>query len=297
MATKKLSDKGEEAIKAIVNGSGNSYLSGSAKDKVGYDGNLTAILPHCYPKTDVNYVWTSNPAINSGIETNDQLAEALILWYNEYAGELDAGGFELDANIMVAQAIQESGLKIWNYAVNSSASGISQYIADTVYSSIIRNPRGTFTNDELRALTVNMIGYTHQDDVIPDDIAPFSVSTIAKDYLGQRNRPILHQNIIDNPKIMIKAQFDYMKSIGKKCDNVASCALFGYNRGPGYLRGSSYSKAITVASNVKTDYENEGIKYVYNIFKNLYDNFGYKHLNMTKEAEKSFEPKYTPNLG
>lgn len=289
MAVTKLSKAGEDFIRGRVNGSGNSKLSGSASDKKGYTKNPTAVLPYCNPLTNVSKVWTSNPVINGGITTNDELANALITWYNKYA-EI----YEMDANIMAAQAYQESAYIIWNYAVNSTASGISQFVAGTFYSGIIENKRGNFTDAELIALTTNMNGFTYQPGVRPIK-DPF----VTEYLLGRKNRPILHQNIIDNPELMIKAQFDYMKWISSRCGQLASCTLFGYSRGPYLLKNnSSYTAWIKAAQNPKRGegYENEGIHYVYRIFKNLYDNFGYKDLDITKDAKDNFD-KFNASLG
>lgn len=284
MAVTKLTQAGENFIRSKCNGSGNSKLQGTAADKRGYKKNPTAVLPYCSPLTTTSKVWTSNPAINGGISTNAQLGEALIRWYNKYAEE-----FEMDANIMAAQAYQESAFIVWNYAVNSSASGISQFVDDAVYDIIMRNSRGGMSAADKEAISKNMIGYTYPETPTKN---PFLV-----DYdLGRQNRPILHQNIIDNPEIMIKAQFAYMKYIATRCDSLASCTLFGYNRGPGFVKSSSYPAAIAAAKSYGNSYENEGINYVYRIFKNLYDNFGYKELDITKEAAENFD-SFNANLG
>lgn len=285
MATIKLTKAGENFIRSVCSGTGNSKLRGSAVDKRGYKNNPTAVLPYCSPLTTTSKLWISNPDINGGITTNAQLAEALIKWYNKY-GEV----FELDPNILAAQAYQESLFIVWNYAVNSTASGISQFIAGAVYDIIIKNTRGGMSAADKQAISKNMIGYTYSPAKAPED--PFLVSY----ELGRQNRPILHQNIIDNPEIMIKAQFAFMKYVSTRCDNLASCTLFGYSRGPGYVKSSSYSAAIAAAKAQGNSYEDEGITYVYRIFKNLYDNFGYKNLDMTKEAAANFDA-FNANLG
>jgi len=285
MAVTKLTKLGENFIRSKCSGSGNSKLTGTADDKRGYKNNPTAVLPYCSPLTTTSKVWLSNPSINGGVTTNAELAEVLIRWYNEFAEE-----FEMDANIMAAQAYQESAFIVWNYAVNSSASGISQFVDDAVYDIIMRNSRGGMNTADKEAISKNMIGYTFSAGTPPKN--PFLV-----DYnLGRQNRPILHQNIIDNPRIMIKAQFAYMKYISTRCDALASCTLFGYNRGPGFVKSSSYPAAIAAAKNMGDNYENEGINYVYRIFKNLYENFGYKELNITKEAAATFDG-FNANLG
>lgn len=288
MAVTKLSKVGENYIRSKVNGSGNSFLSGKASDKYGsVEANPTKVLPYCYPLTNVNAEWTSNSTINGGITTNDELANALIRWYNKYATE-----FSMDANIMMAQAVQESGLKVWNYAVNGTASGISQFVDNTFYAAIVQNKRGNFTDAEIQALTTGMIDYTYQPGAkVPQD--PFFVKYL----LGRKNRPIIHQNIVNNPEIMIKAQFEYMKHISGYCKSLASSTLFRYNRGLITLKvTSSYSEIIEAAKNYSTGYENEGINYVFRIFESLYKNFGYKELDITDAARDSFD-KFNASLG
>lgn len=287
MRTIKLTKAGENFIRSKCSGGGNSKLRGSASDKKGYKGNPTAVLPYCSPLTTTSKVWISNPAINGGITTDAQLGEELIRLYNKYAAI-----YELDANILVAQAYQESAFIIWNYAVNSTASGISQFVASAVYDVIIRNAYGGFTNAERQAITTNLIGYTFSPTEPPKD--PFLVDF----ELGRKNRARLHQNMIDNLEIMIKAQFVYMDFISKRCDKLASCTLFGYSRGPYLLKepSSSYSLWVNAAKNRGNSYEDEGIHYVYRIFSSLYKNFGYKHLDMTKEAAARFD-KFNATLG
>lgn len=266
----KLGEENEKYIKNYM-GAGNGWVSGKNK----------YVLPFTEPATSPTKIWTSNAAINGGITTNAELAEALISWYDEYAVL-----FKLDANIMIAQAIAESDLKIWNYAgVWSSAMSITQFVIESLHEVLISDKYGKFTDVERQAITKDITGYTYTskrgDNSQPKD--PFYIS--GPD--GRGNRAQLQQNTIDNPKIMIKAQYVYMDFIAKRCDNVASCALFGYNRGP-YLNATpkdSYAAWISAASKFPNSpngngYEEEGIGYVYNIFKNLYDNFGYKELNI-----------------
>ena len=280
MTVVKLKKEGKDFIRSQCSGTGNSKLRGSAADKKPYKNNPTAVLPYSSPLTTTSKVWISNPDINGGIRTNSELAEALIRMYDKYA-EI----YEMDANILAAQAFQESRYIIWNYAVNSTASGISQFVDNTIYGVIVSNKYGGFTDAERQGITKNMIGYNFSTSTPPQ--TPFLV-----DYeLGRKNRPILHQNIIDNIDIMIKAQFIYMKFIGTRCDNLASCTLFGYNRGPYLLKNpsSSYQSWIQAAKEHSSGYEDEGVVYVYRIFKSLYNSFGYKSLNITKQEMESFD--------
>lgn len=262
MAFIALTNQGEAFIRNVCKGDGNSLLRGNKPSVIKAENsdyyNPNGVLKYCYPEISADKVWISGTKDDNGnsITTNQELGECLIKWYNEY-GKL----FEMDANILAAQTYIESNYKIWTYALTSTASGISQFIVSTVYDVIISNKIATqvgfkFTDAEIAAITKNITG----GDLKALDT--YKVSTI----LGKTNRPILHQNIIDNPKIMIKAQFVYMKYISKKCDGYASSTLYGYNRGHRYAY-PSYTKSIEQTKiNAPKDYEIEGINYVFKIF-------------------------------
>ena len=263
-------------------GAGTSLVSG----KNGY------VLPYSNPATLSSKVWTSNPAINGGITNNAELLEALFGWYDKYGQE-----FRVNTNILIAQAIAESGLKIWNYASTSTASGINQFTVIATYDYLICNNYGNFTDAERQAISKNLVNYVFKSTGTQPKTPFYTKYTD-----GKINRQQLHQNIIDNPEIFIKAQCLFMSRLADRSDGVASCALFGYNRGPAFVKGSSYALSIASASkeppNSKGEpYEQEGINYVFRIFKTLYDNFGYRELNITKENRDAFDTKYTPFLG
>ena len=273
MGEVKITVEGEKYIRKTCGSSGNSKLVGKNK----------YVLPYSIPATSPEKTWTSNPEINGGIKTNKELGDELIRIYNKYATK-----FNLDANIIAAQTFAESAYCVWNYApYKSSASGISQFLRITVYDVIIlNNYGGYFTLTEREAIWKNVIGFEYSPTKTPPS-EPF--------YAG-RNREALHQNITDNFDIMIKAQFVYINWMGTRCDRLASCSLFGYNRGPYYVKSSSYSAAIASAKNKGKGYENEGIHYVYKIFKLLYDKFGYKELNITEEGMTDFN-EFNGSLG
>jgi len=144
-----LTEQGKSFIKNVCSGNGNSLL----KWKNSY------VLPHCSPECPSSKIWTSNAKHNGvPITSNYELGEAIIDWYNKY-GEI----FDIDANIMAAQAYQESGYKIWNYPPNSTASGISQFIVETIFEIIVKNKylkdsKYEFTNGEISAITNNLNG-------------------------------------------------------------------------------------------------------------------------------------------
>ena len=247
MAYTKLSEEGKRFIRKVCNGSGNSFLQGKSPYKT--KNNPHGVLPYCIPPTSPTYIWAGHPKFNGvPITTNDELANAIINWYDKYAKI-----YEIDANVVAAQGYQESGYKIWNYALTSTASGISQFIVEAVLSYIIWNIGVSpgFTTDEINAITKNIIG--ENGAATPTEKkseSTYSVSTT----LGKKNRPILHQNIIDNPEIMIKAQCRYMRNNANK-NSLASVSLFGYSRGPGYIK-KTYTESIQSATNGK--YTTEG---------------------------------------
>jgi hypothetical protein len=285
MAYRKLTVEGKDYIKAACNGNGNSLLSGKSRDKITKPSseyyNPNGVLPLFYPRpprtsineynTWVNNIvsWISNPAINGNITTDSQLGDALIKWYNKY-GEI----FEMDANVMAAQAYQESRYRVWAYPLTSTASGISQFTSDTAVDIIINNKHTKeieatlpntnpnllkFSDAEIAKITKNVTGEIK-------DNATYDIGSA----LGRKNRPIMHQNITDNPELLIKAQYRYMKYIASRCNSLTSATLFGYSRGPYGYAYSSYILAINKASQHAPvggkPYEDEGINYVFNIF-------------------------------
>ena len=261
-----LTQVGINFIRKKCEGNGNTLLRGV---------NPEGVLPYCNPKTSSNKIWEAQAYYNNKlITTNQQLGEALINWYNKY-GKL----YEMNANVMAAQAYQESLYKIWNYAVTSSASGISQFKVETIWDYLFQNMVINIdnpikmTDNEISAIKTGISG-----DI--NDINSYVVSTL----LGQQNRAIMHQNIINNPEIMIKVQFRYMKYIANKYNSLTSNVLFGYSRGPGYIK-TTYVDTINTAIKIKKKgYEIEGVDYVYKIFKYLENNFGiYLGMNISPD--------------
>jgi hypothetical protein len=265
MAITSITEQGKAFIRSVCEGIGSSLLNGK---------NNEGSLPYCYPETSPSKVWYSQAKYNGTlIKTNQELGEALIVWFNKYGQQ-----YQMDPNVIAAQAYAESGYKLWNYPLTSTASGINQFIATTVYSMIINN--SNFTQAEKNALTVGWSGNTMDMDTFRVDKP-----------LGSRNRPYGHQNICNNPEIMIKAQFVYLKYISDKyTKGITSSTLFGYSRGEG-LCTPSYSTSIQKAAKYKSGYELEGVNYVLRIFNllgkkptqkggNPHGYFGYDDLGM-----------------
>lgn len=258
---KRLTEEGKKFIRTIVSGNGNSKLSG--KNKYNLPFSNIEDTPTIFTSKVVDHV--GNPIL-----TNAQLAEALIYWFDKYALM-----YELDANIIAAQAYQESLYNVWTYAPRpSSASGISQFIGVAFYDVVIRNigPSPNFTEEEINRLTKNMVN--------PKLQTSYTNFTVGSD--ARNNRSILHQNITDNPDLMIKAQCKLMKFISDRNNNLASSALFAYNRGSGYRSNDYISLVKHVADRKGTEYIKEGIDYVEKIFGYLGDQNNTKIAKLNK---------------
>ena len=139
--------------------------------------------PLPYSKPETNKTWTANIA---GVATNFDLGEKLIELFETYGKK-----YNLDANILAAQAYAESGYKVWNYASNSDASGIGQFVMQTIYGVIVSKSQYSgvegFTNAEIEKITNGL----DQPDVVTSYNPKETVNTVAKE-----NRPILHQNVL-----------------------------------------------------------------------------------------------------
>lgn len=265
----KLTDLGKKFITDVCNANGSALLDGK-----------NGILSYCQPpSTDVT--WYSHAKFKGvAIADNRGLGLALINWF-DYYGDI----FQMDANIIAAQAYVESSYNVWWYQEKSIASGIAQIKTPNIYTIIVNNKYAEkelyrFTTEEIAAITKNWVGNIN-------DANTYDVEFDA----GRTNRATLHQNIIDNPEIMIKAQYCYMKFISTKCKGIASSTLFGYNMG-NEVAFPSYSRSIAAAKNkYGNDYELKGINYVYDVFRILGDKendskhgyFGYEEKVKWKE--------------
>ena len=198
------------------------------------------------------------------ITTNKELSDAIISIVNYYSII-----YELDANIIAAQLYVESAFKLWVYPKNSTASGISQFTMPTIYGIGISNRiKGVepFTNAEKEKLKNGLN--------IPNDPESYNART---NRIARENRPVLHQNFIDNIDLMIKIQCRYMAHIATQTKSLASSTLLGYSRGPAYAL-NTYSKSVNKLIRIekkRSSYTNEGLNYVKKIFNLLGDSFGY----------------------
>ena len=267
----KLTDLGKKFITNVCSANGRALLDGK-----------NGILPYCQPPS-TDKIWYSNAYYNGvAIADNNALGVALIDWFNKY-GDI----FQMDANIIAAQAFVESAYRVWWYLQDNTASGIAQIKSPNIYNIIVNNEYAEkelyrFSDAEIAAITQNWTGSINDSNT-------FDVEFLN----GRINRPVLHQNIIDNPEIMIKAQYCYMKFISKKSEGIASSALFGYSRG-NELVFPSYSRSIDAAVSKYGDgYQLKGVEYVYEVFRLLGDKdnskFGYFGYDDKVKWKESFD--------
>lgn len=282
----KLSEFGKKFIKHVITETGDNKLSGNkTMPNVDFTKYFEVYnLPSTTP-TD-NFNWKSNVISDSNV-----FVEKMIAWYDQYAKE-----YEMDANILAAQCYAESKYRVWDFSVGKTKStgskypaafGLTQFLMMTIYGIVAKNSYNVFpkfSQDEIDNLMKN----------ITEPIKSYT----------ELNKPILLQNIMDHPELMIKAQCRYMKYCANKSDSLASSALFGYNRGPEHISKVSYTNTINNAKN-DSGYEKEGIDYVFKIFAILGDKdnstgvkkpkgyyFGYDNLGMNappNEKAKTFD--------
>lgn len=225
----KITNEGEDFIKGIVDSNGKSLLSGNNGPlPFSDDGNGNYI----------DKTWTVNAkySIDPDRDLNENnLADALINWFNEFGNDYD-----LDPNILAAQAYIESGYNLWWYDKRRTKSGINGFTMPMIYSIIIEN----FSNIEpLMSLNdISNLNNNLKDRLSSTSYQPVSGNENTKQ-IARENRGLLHQNIIDNPKTMIKAQARYMRYLSDNCDGLASTSLFCYNKGSDFI-SNTYSKTI-----------------------------------------------------
>ena len=281
----KLTTEGEAFIRHVC-GTKTNLLS----------GKFNTPLPYADPPISPTKIWECdivNPLDTSKkITTNDELANALIDWYNKY-GER----FKIDPNIMVAQAYVESNFVMWAYVqsgrtsdgkiIGSTASGLCQFIMETVYDTIIRNlgePKSSEALEDIdKIATPNMRNRLLKNSYLMRGDNPND---------ARFNRAILHQNVINNPEIMIKSQFRYMKMIADRSNNLASSTLFCYNRGHAFA-AKTYTATIEKCRSAKdfsSDYYVEGVDYVLKTFSVLGDKNNKILLTGKKGNKFNFKP-------
>lgn len=266
---KKITQEGEKFIKHICDINGMNLLTGKNKYKLPFSDS---------PYSTQTWMCTiKNPLSNGNITNGSELAQALIFWFNKYS-EI----YGLNANVIAAQAYVESGYRMWNYAGgDSTASGINQFTMTTTFGIIVKNIYDTvpkFTDSEINIITNGLTEPSLESSyIVGQNTSEYHSDTYN---IAWANHSILHQNIINNPDLMIKAQCRYMKYISDKCNSLASTTLFGYSRGPNIIPSiklskktpSTYSEAINYCKQNKgSAYLDEGVSYVLRTFAVLGD--------------------------
>lgn len=255
MAYKKLTEKGKGFIRNKTSHAGNNLLT----------GRFNYALPYSPIKNNKTVVFTAKPTLDGKfIVDNKGVGEAVIIWADRY-GSL----YELDANIVAAQMAAEGAGVIagdtlrsyitWAYSP-SGAIGISQFLGDSIWTIIYQiNPtlkvEKRVTTDEINKLFTGISGDIKNNPKILND---------------STNRIQLHQNIMNNPEIMVKLQCLLLAYIQKNNQNLASSTLFCYNRGAN-IKSTSYLDAIKKCELPVA----EGLGYVNKIYGFLVDGFGY----------------------
>lgn len=291
---KPITQQGRNHIISFCENLGSSMFSGTYRKPMPF---TTYELPGDSQPNLLNKTWTAQPRINGRVITDNRLmANLLIEWMNKYSEQ-----FNLDANFLGALVETESTYKLWNYVPNrnmtnstsndSSASGLSQFILNTFWDVVI-NPEGVrrygnnFSVEEKLKITDGLEGDIFDANGVLVGGNSFNVGPRNNHIARKNRRNKLHQNIIDNPEISIKAMCVYMSYLGNLNDGVASSTIFTYNRGPGMASTKGYWDAVRKAINFRTGYEVEGIKYVEKIFKLVYSKYNYKELKMDEKINK-----------
>jgi hypothetical protein len=255
MPYQELTTEGKKFITTVCEKGGSRMLSG----KNSYE----------FPFSDPPYStqpWTSNILHNSKKITNGtELANALIDWYNKYSKTND-----VDANIVAAQGYVESGYITWNYAqYNSTASGLIQMLMPTIWSIFVEDLKTMPAVSDKNISKEDYLKIT-KDLKSPTLLTSYQVGGDDQE-TAKYNRPILHQNVIDNLEVMIKGQCNYMSWISNRCNDYASSTLFCYTLGPSYSK-KTYSETIQECINLSKEGEYiKGINYVLKTFGVLGD--------------------------
>lgn len=232
MDKKDITATGYDFIKYVVKKGGEDLLEGkNGSLPMSDDGSGNLVNQTWKVEAESFDSTTSNPKAL----TKSNLAESLKYWFNKYA-EI----YGLDANILAAQAYIESKYVMWYYPDKTTASGVNQFKMLDVYSVIVNNFGAggpPMSPNEIVKIVGGLTQEIAVSSYLPDEGTP-ATRTISK-----TNRPILHQNIINNPEIMIKAQARYMRYFADNCGKLASTSLFCFKAGTEYV-SDTYSRAI-----------------------------------------------------
>lgn len=273
---KKLTKIGENFIRTITQGNGDSLIRGNYKYRLPFSG----------VEQTQEFVADAIDHVGNPILTNQQLGEALIFWYNQYAELSDQ-----DANVLAAQGYVESGYRLWHYAQNNSGVGIANLTSVRMWRVIVESKRPqteeeaaspNFETSEINKITNGLteprekFHYIYRGDGVTSRSLEIAILS---------NRLKLFQNVMNNPDLMIKAQSIVMNEVGRRNDNILTSTLFAYSRDY-LLNSTSYVNAVEfTGKKYGQPYTKEGVDYVDFILKCLTDK------DNTKINKKFGKPK------
>jgi flagellum-specific peptidoglycan hydrolase FlgJ len=229
-----LTSKGIEFITYVCIGKNKKNSGNDSNDNNLLKGN-NGILQY---SNKVNKTWEANIIDDNGnsIKKNGDLPLVLVSNFQRWATT-----YNIDPNILAAQCYILTKYKMWYY--ESDNSGINLFTMPNVYKFIISNSSSIapkMTEEEISIITA---GLTNPD-------VESSYDVVNGGAVMTSNRPILHQNMIDNPAIMIKAQARYLKYLADNQSNkLASTSLFSYSAGEQYAE-TTYTRSIEKANNL-----------------------------------------------
>jgi len=189
----------------------------------------------------VDKTWVANivDADGNSIKKNEDLPPLLVYLFSYFANR-----YNIDPNILAAQCYVLTKYRMWYY--DSYNSGVNLFSMPNVYKYIISNSSSIspkMTEEEISTITA---GLTNPD-------VKSSYNVVNGGAVMTLNRPILHQNMIDNPAIMIKAQARYLKYLAdNQSSKLASTTLFSYSAGEQYAE-TTYTRSIEKANNLLAD--------------------------------------------
>lgn len=213
------------------------------------------------------------------VDSAEKYATYIIKYINKYSEV-----FLLDANIIAAQIYVESGFSPVSYKKNNTLGvcGLTDYEfvkylfddSDSLTSTDVNKFKLNISGDSSTIKTYIPYLNINQDDL--DEKINKTKSNQKDNELAAYNRPIMFQNIIDNPYLSIYVQCILISLYGSKNNNLASSSLLNY-----YLRSQESSGSYVELMNKNNKiYGNIDIalKYVEDTLKVLagkYPNLGY----------------------
>lgn len=278
--TNQLTEKGKASIISICTAGGkNGGRNGVGK----LQGNNGVLFRSTPDDTETFYKSTTTNRAGAEIKNNIQLAEALIDFYNTYGKK-----YNIDVNVLAAQALLESGFRIWVYPPTTTASGLCQFTQPTMWDFII-TPRsstnGIITSADRTYMKTGLIS----PDLITSWNSVAAGSTKVTKEIAYKNRKTIHQNFINNLDLMIRSQIGLMRDISLRQNNVAASTLLSYNQGsflpPGGNRSQSY---LEMLRRINERQQKEGSHYVKLVYQRLNQYFGYQ-IDLTEVGANSVE--------